>query len=72
MGLLKDVKNFQSSFNGLWKSMDELYKTIVLLPDSDNRDRLLEGFGRLEQSREWYWDSMEKLIEEIDEHVRIK
>lgn len=72
MGLLKSVKSFQSSFNELWESMDNLYKTIILLPNSDDRDRPLKDFGRLEQSREWYWNSMEELIEVIDEHVRIE
>lgn len=52
--------------------MDELYKTIILLPNSADRDKLIKEYGKLEQDREWYCDSIEKLIEEIDRHIRIE
>lgn len=72
MGLLKVVKKYESSFRDFWDSMDELYKTIILLPNSEDRDNLLKKYGKVEQCREQHWDSVENLIEIIDEQVRIK
>lgn len=72
MGLLKTVKRYESSFRHFWGSMDDLYKAILFLPNSADRDRLLKEYGKVEQCREQHWESMEELIEKIDEHVRVE
>lgn len=72
MAIIRTIEEYESSFDDFWKSIDELYKAILMLENSSDRNKLLIEYDKLTQCRERLWESKEELIERIDDCVRLK
>lgn len=69
MGLIKTVKGYEVSFDDFWGPMDDLYKAILMLPNSDDRDKMIAQYGRVTACREQLWESKDRLIDAIESCV---
>lgn len=71
MGLIKAINAIQGTMLLIEDALAEFYKQLILLDDEALRNELLVKFGKIDQAREWHYESVEELIELIDERLRM-
>lgn len=71
MGIVWAIKDYWETADDIQEQINKLGEVIISLSSSPNRDELLKQYGVLEASYKRLAESIENMLDAIDEKVRL-
>lgn len=71
MGILARVKEYEQSYDALETSLRDLLVATLSISNLQTREDLLVQYAKLDVARESLYDTKERLIEAIDNCIRL-